>query len=180
MGLREVKSTLSATLRYASATLFPEVKSYYDRYFDPKKTLNHQVEGSVESYTGLCLSSALVDRSKVVDDLLEILRKFRDERDWGRFHTPKDLAVSVSIEAGELLELFQWRGDGHDIAGINVRHVADEAADVLIYLLLLFDRLDLDPRMEVLNKIARNAERFPIEKSFGVPSAFTKRINRQT
>jgi NTP pyrophosphatase (non-canonical NTP hydrolase) len=114
-----------------------------------------------------------------VDELLEALRKFRDERDWGKFHTPKDLAVSISIEAGELLELFQWRHEGHDIAGIDVRHVADEAADVLIYALLLFDRLGLDPRREVLNKMAVNAERFPVEKSFGVPSAFAKRLHRQ-
>ncbi len=111
-----------------------------------------------------------------MDELLEALRKFRDERDWAQFHTPKDLAISVSIEAGELLELFQWRRDGHDTGDINVREVADEAADVLIYALLLFDRLDLDPKREVLNKIELNAKRFPVEKSFGVPSAFMKRL----
>ena len=110
-----------------------------------------------------------------VDELLEALRKFRDERDWAKFHTPKDLAVSVSIEAGELLELFQWGHDGHEVADLDVAHIADEASDVLIYTLLLFDRLGLDPREEVLAKIARNARRFPIDKSFGVPSAFTKR-----
>lgn len=116
-------------------------------------------------------------RSEIlVDELLEALRKFRDERDWAQFHTPKDLAISVSIEAGELLELFQWRRDGHDTGDINVREVADEAADVLIYALLLFDRLDLDPKREVLNKIELNAKRFPVEKSFGVPSAFMKRL----
>lgn len=110
-----------------------------------------------------------------MEELLEALRKFRDERDWGKFHTPKDLAVSVSVEAGELLELFQWRYDGHDIDELNVRYVAEEASDVLIYVLLLFDRLGLDPKKEVLNKIAQNARRFPVRKSFGVPSAFTKR-----
>ena len=114
-----------------------------------------------------------------MEELLEALRKFRDERDWAKFHTPKDLAVSISVEAGELLELFQWRPEGHDIAGIDVRDVANEAADVLIYVLLLFERLGLDPRQELLNKIARNADRFPVEKSFGVPSAFMKRLNRQ-
>lgn len=110
-----------------------------------------------------------------MDELLEALRQFRDERDWAKFHTPKDLAVSVSVEAGELLELFQWRHDGHDTAEMDVRHVADEASDVLIYALLLFDRLNLDPKTEVLNKIALNAQRFPVDTSFGVPSAFTKR-----
>lgn len=111
-----------------------------------------------------------------MDELLAALRKFRDERDWAQFHTPKDLAVSVSIEAGELLELFQWRRDGHEIDDIDVREVADEAADVLMYVLMLFDRLGLDPNQEVLNKIERNAKRFPVNESFGVPSAFMKRL----
>lgn len=113
-----------------------------------------------------------------MEELLEALRKFRDERDWAQFHTPKDLAVSVSIEAGELLELFQWRHDGHDVEGLDIESIADEASDVLIYLLLLFDRLDLDPEKEVSAKIAQNARRFPIDKSFGVPSAFTKRLRK--
>ena len=113
-----------------------------------------------------------------VDELLEALRKFRDERDWAQFHTPKDLAVSVSIESGELLELFQWRHDGHNIGELDVANVADEASDVLIYTLLLFDRLGLDPKNEVLAKIALNARRFPVEKSYGVPSAFTKHARK--
>lgn len=110
-----------------------------------------------------------------MDELLEALRKFRDERDWGKFHTPKDLAVSVSIEAGELLELFQWRDGGHDLAGVDIQCVAGEAADVLIYLLLLFEKLNLDPKQEVLKKIELNTKRFPIDQSFGVPAAFMKR-----
>ncbi|WP_206435760.1 nucleotide pyrophosphohydrolase [Tsuneonella rigui] len=103
-----------------------------------------------------------------MDELIEALRTFRDERDWAQFHTPKDLAISISIEAGELLEHFQWRNDGHDVEKLDVRDIADEASDVLIYALLLFDRMGLNPRDEVLRKIARNAERFPIAKSYGV------------
>lgn len=110
-----------------------------------------------------------------VNELLETLRQFRDDRDWAKFHTPKDLAISISIEAGELLELFQWRNDGHDVEEIDVKSVGDEAADVLIYTLLLFDRLGLDPVVEATRKIARNEQRFPVDKSFGVPSAFLKR-----
>lgn len=113
-----------------------------------------------------------------MEDLLEALRQFRDERDWAKFHTPKDLAISISIEASELLELFQWRHDGHNVNGLDIKSVAGEAADVLIYALLLFDRLGLDPKKEVLAKIARNEQRFPVEKSFGVPSAFVKRNRR--
>lgn len=113
-----------------------------------------------------------------MEELLEALRKFRDERDWAQFHTPKDLAVSVSIEAGELLELFQWGHHGHDVEGLDVKSVANEASDVLMYLLLLFDRLGLDPKREVFEKIAHNARRFPVEEFFGVPSAITKRLGK--
>ncbi len=97
----------------------------------------------------------------------ELLRKFRDERDWAKFHTPKDLAISVSIEAGELLELFQWGHDGHNAEGIDRERVADEAADVLLYTLMLFDRLGLDAEAEARKKIRINEERFPIELSYG-------------
>ena len=97
----------------------------------------------------------------------ELLRKFRDERDWAQFHTPKDLAISVSIEAGELLELFQWGYDGHNMNGLDEARVADEAADVLLYLLMLFDRLGLDPEAEALKKIKINEKRFPIELYYG-------------
>ena len=111
-----------------------------------------------------------------MDELLDALRQFRDVRDWAKFHTPKDLAVSVSVEAGELLELFQWRHDGHEPDGMDAAQVADEAADVVIYALLLFDKIGVDPRTAVLTKIARNERRFPVDESFGVPSAFTKRL----
>jgi NTP pyrophosphatase (non-canonical NTP hydrolase) len=110
-----------------------------------------------------------------VEQLLEALRKFRDERDWSQFHTPKDLAISVSIEAAELLELFQWRHDGHDALGLDKERVADEAADVLLYTLLLFDRLGLDPMVEAKRKIERNARRYPVRRAFGVADSRAKR-----
>jgi len=97
----------------------------------------------------------------------ELLRKFRDERDWAKFHTPKDLAISVSIEAGELLELFQWGYDGHNVDGLDNARIADEAADVLLYTLMLFDRMGLDAETEALKKIALNEKRFPVELSYG-------------
>jgi NTP pyrophosphatase (non-canonical NTP hydrolase) len=106
-----------------------------------------------------------------MDDILNALRKFRDERGWAQFHTPKDLAVSVSIEAGELLEQFQWDQSGHDVSKLDVAGIANEAADVLLYTLMLFDRLGLDPAQEAFNKINRNAQRFPKEKTFGVPGS---------
>ncbi len=103
-----------------------------------------------------------------MDHLIERLRKFRDDRNWSQFHTPKDLALSVSVEAGELLEAFQWRSDALAPDEDLRRAVADEAADVLLYLLLLCDGLGVDLAKAADEKIDRNEQRFPIETSLGI------------
>jgi len=111
-----------------------------------------------------------------MEEIVRALRAFRDERNWSRFHTPKDLAISVSIEAAELLEIFQWKHDGHEPDGLDRSRVAAEAADVLLYTLMLFDRLGLDPVEEALKKIAVNKRRFPVEKTFDQPAAALKTL----
>jgi dCTP diphosphatase len=111
-----------------------------------------------------------------MEEIVRALRKFRDERNWSRFHTPKDLAISVSIEAGELLEIFQWQYDGHDLNGLDKSRVAGEAADVLLYTLMLFDRLGLDPAAEAMKKIGLNAKRFPVDKTFDKPASMLKAL----
>jgi len=83
------------------------------------------------------------------------------ERDWGQFHTPENLAKSIAIEAGELLECFQWSADA------DVTRVRDELADVLTYCLLLADRLGLDPDQIVLDKLALTREKYPVDKARG-------------
>lgn len=83
------------------------------------------------------------------------------ERDWAQFHSPENLAKSISIESGELLECFQWNADA------DRDRVADELADVLTYALLLADRLDLDPEQVVLNKLERTGRKYPVEKAKG-------------
>jgi NTP pyrophosphatase (non-canonical NTP hydrolase) len=93
--------------------------------------------------------------------LLSALREFAREREWAQFHTPENLAKSVSIEAGELLECFQWGTPG-DITA--VRH---ELADVLTYCLLLADRLGLDPHAIVLEKLEITRAKYPVELSRG-------------
>ena len=94
-----------------------------------------------------------------MEELKMILRQFRDERDWAQYHTPENLAKSVSIEAGELLECFQW-GDDYD------RHaVSDELADVLCYVIMLADTIGVDLKEETLRKISENAVKYPVEKS---------------
>lgn len=88
------------------------------------------------------------------------LRKFVAERDWQQFHTPENLAKSISIEAGELLECFQW-GDS------DVEAARDELADVLTYCMLLADRLGLDPDTIVQEKLEKTRAKYPVEKARG-------------
>lgn len=103
-----------------------------------------------------------------MDQLVERLRRFRDEREWAQFHTAKDLAISVSVEAAELLELFQWRQESGEQDAELVDKAEGEVADVLIYLLLLCDRLGIDPIRAAATKIELNEARFPVNKSLGV------------
>ena len=94
-------------------------------------------------------------------EVLEQLRKFVAERDWKQFHTPENLAKSISIEAAELLELFQWNGDADEA------RVKDELADVLTYCILLADHHGLDPYELVREKLERTKDKYPVEKSKG-------------
>ena len=91
-----------------------------------------------------------------MDELRDEIIKFKKERDWKKFHTPENLAKSISIEAAELLEHFQW-GKEYDID-----EVADELADVLNYCILMADALDLDVKEIVLNKMEKNALKYPV------------------
>lgn len=98
-------------------------------------------------------------------DLTAALRTFAEERDWEKFHTPKNLAISVAIEAAELLELVQWRTDEELVDFLQTNEgqaaLAEEVADVLIYLVRLADVTGLDLRRAANNKIATNGLRFP-------------------
>jgi NTP pyrophosphatase (non-canonical NTP hydrolase) len=94
-------------------------------------------------------------------EVIQALREFVHERDWGQFHTPENLAKSVSIEAAELLENYQWGSPA------NMQDVQDELADVLTYCLLLADKLGLDPNQIVLEKLAKTQQKYPVEKARG-------------
>jgi NTP pyrophosphatase (non-canonical NTP hydrolase) len=95
------------------------------------------------------------------DAALSQLRAFAAEREWGQFHSAENLAKSISIEAAELLECFQWNADA------DPTRVQEELADVLTYCLLLSDKLGLDPETIVLEKLAKTAEKYPVDKSKG-------------
>lgn len=86
---------------------------------------------------------------------------FVAERDWGQFHTPENLAKSIVIEAGELMECFQWSADA------DPAQMRDELADVLTYCLLLADKIGVDPDQIVLDKLAVTREKYPVDKARG-------------
>lgn len=102
-------------------------------------------------------------------DIIDSLVHFRDERDWAQFHNPKDLALAINIEAGELLEVFLWKKPEE----ANIDKVKEELADVFAYAFLLADRYGLDVRELILKKIEKNAEKYPIEKSSGNSKKYT-------
>lgn len=94
-------------------------------------------------------------------DARDALRRVVAERDWAQFHTPENLAKSISIEAAELLELFQWSSDADE------SRVREELADVLTYCLLLADKIGADPEELVLEKLEQTRAKYPAEKSRG-------------
>jgi NTP pyrophosphatase (non-canonical NTP hydrolase) len=103
-----------------------------------------------------------------MQELIERLRSFRDNRGWDKFHTPKNLAISVSVEAGELLELFQWRPEDAPLDAETVQKISDEVADVLLYLLLLCDKANIDLAAAANRKMDHNENRFPVSRSYGI------------
>lgn len=103
----------------------------------------------------------------------EKILSFRNERNWSQFHNPKDLAISVSLEAAELLESFQWSGSDTEVTS-KLEAMKEELSDIFIYSILLADRLKIDLDEVIQAKIAKNAEKYPVEKSFGKSSKYTE------
>lgn len=91
---------------------------------------------------------------------------FRDERDWLQFHNNKDLAISISLEAAELLEVFQWSGIDLSVSA-KANQLTDELADVLIYCVLLADKLEVDIPQIISDKVDENSKKYPVEKAKG-------------
>ena len=103
-------------------------------------------------------------------DLEQLLVNFRDERDWKQFHNPKDLAVALSIEAGELLESFLWK----DAEDAKIEKVKEELADVLAYALLLGHHYGLDLEEVIREKVKKNGEKYPVEKAKGSATKYNE------
>ena len=108
-----------------------------------------------------------------LEQLREKILQFRDERDWQQFHNPKDLALSLSLEASELLELFQWK-TSEEAVGKNIEKMKDELADVFIYAMLFANETGIDLTSAVKEKLKKNDEKYPAEKAFGVSKKYTE------
>lgn len=96
-------------------------------------------------------------------ELKDEIVRFTQERDWDQFHNGKDLALALSIEASELNEAFLWK----DAKDVNVDKVKEELADIFNYAILIADKYDLDIKQIVLDKLRRNAEKYPVDKAYG-------------
>lgn len=101
--------------------------------------------------------------------LMRRIKRFARERDWEQFHTPKNLAMALSVEASEIVELFQWltEAESRNLSEGKVRDLADELADTYIYLLKLADRFGIDLTQAAMAKLKKNALKYPISKARG-------------
>ena len=106
---------------------------------------------------------------KTINEIL----KFRDDRNWKQFHNPKDLAISISLETAELLEVFQWSADDV-ICADKMDKIREELADVVNYCVLMADACGLDLDEIVQAKIQKNNEKYPVEKAYGSKEKYTE------
>jgi NTP pyrophosphatase (non-canonical NTP hydrolase) len=105
-----------------------------------------------------------------IDELTNVLRNFRDKRDWEQFHNPKDLALALSVEASELLELFLWK----KYEDVDRGKIEEEIADVLSYLLLLADGYNINIKQVLLKKVELNEIKYPVSKSKGTSKKYNE------
>ena len=108
--------------------------------------------------------------------IASVLNRFAKEREWQQFHTPKNLAMALSVEVAEIVELYQWHKHSDDVQPDPAK-VRAEIADVQIYLIMLADKLNIDIGKAVLDKIKINAEKYPVESSRGKSDKYTNLEN---
>ena len=106
-------------------------------------------------------------------ETVDMILKFRDDRNWKQFHNPKDLAISISLEAAELLEVFQWSGADLECRD-KLDKIKEELADVVNYAVLMADACGLELDEIVREKVRRNEEKYPVEKAFGNKAKYTE------
>jgi NTP pyrophosphatase (non-canonical NTP hydrolase) len=111
-----------------------------------------------------------------LQELAESLRRFAAERDWDQFHSPKNLAAALAVEAGEVLEHFQWlkEEESHAVSADSREQIALELADVFLYLVRLADKLEVDLISAANRKLAINAQKYPIDRARGSSKKYTE------
>lgn len=102
-------------------------------------------------------------------EIMNELERFNQERDWEQFHAPENLAKSISIEAGELLECFQWNGEDFE-----KQEVVEELADVFTYCFQMAIKLEVDPKEIILEKLEKTKRKYPVEKAKGISTKYDK------
>lgn len=112
-------------------------------------------------------------KQQIYESILERITEFNHKRNWDQFHNPKDLAISISLEAAELLECFQWSGKDLDAAEKRTRLI-EETADVLIYALQLCQVLNVDPAIIINQKMDQNELKYPADQAYGSAQKYTE------
>lgn len=103
-----------------------------------------------------------------MEELIKEIKQFNEERDWDKFHSPENLAKSISIESGELLECFQWNNN------YNKDEVCEELADVFTYCIQMAMKLDVKPEEIILKKLEKTKKKYPVEKAKGISTKYNK------
>lgn len=109
----------------------------------------------------------------MTQETIDMVLNFRDDRNWRQFHTPKDLALSLTLEAAELLEVFQWSGKDL-VCSEKTDKIEEELADVISYCILMADACGLDMDQIVQKKMRRNAEKYPVDQAYGNSAKYTE------
>jgi len=104
-----------------------------------------------------------------MEEIMEKIKKFKEERNWDQFHSLDNLSKSIAIESAELLECFQWNSENY-----NKEEVCEELADVFNYCFQMAMKLDVDPKEIILNKLEKTRKKYPVEKSKGVSTKYNK------
>lgn len=118
----------------------------------------------------------MLDDTTTIESIKQKIRIFSDERDWGQFHSPKNLSMAIAAEAAELMELFLWIDSKNSSAELDIKRqeVSHEVADIALYLALFCSRYNIDLSAEIEKKMAINAQKYPITKSHGRWEKYTK------
>lgn len=111
-----------------------------------------------------------------IKKIKEIIKKFSEDRDWEQFHSPKNLSMALSVEASELLEIFQWltEEESYKLSDSKKQHTKEEVADIAIYLLRICMKLDINLEEAILEKMKKNEEKYPVEKAKGSAKKYTE------